>query len=232
MPHQSQQTPKKETVMATLESQTSAFKTTAYANMPPATAGTIAEWISELSASGIAGRSLQVGQAAPDFALPNAHEQTVKLTDLLASGPVVVTFYRGAWCPFCSMALKAYQSILPEIKALGASFVAVSPQTPDHSLTTAEKNGLGYEVLSDAGNAVARQFGIVYKFSDAMYDVQTNAFGVDLPSFNGDDSREMPLPGTFVIDRDGTITLAQVFIDVSERVEPEAILAALRGLST
>jgi peroxiredoxin len=217
--------------MATLESQTSAFKANAYAQMPPATVRTITDWIGELSQSGIVGRSLQVGQAAPDFALPNAHGQTVTLTDLLASGPVVVTFYRGAWCPFCNLALKAYQDILPEIKALGASFVAVSPQTPDNSLTMAEKNALSYEVLSDAGNAVARQFGIVYKFSDAMYDVQTNAFGVDLPSFNGDDSRELPLPGTFVIDRGGTITLAQVFIDVSERVEPSAILDALHGLA-
>jgi peroxiredoxin len=217
--------------MATLESQTSAFKANAYAQMPPATVRTITDWIGELSQSGIVGRSLQVGQAAPDFALPNAHGQTVTLTDLLASGPVVVTFYRGAWCPFCNLALKAYQDILPEIKALGASFVAVSPQTPDNSLTMAEKNALSYEVLSDAGNAVARQFGIVYKFSNAMYDVQTNAFGVDLPSFNGDDSRELPLPGTFVIDRGGTITLAQVFIDVSERVEPSAILDALHGLA-
>ncbi len=216
--------------MATLESQTSAFKTTAYANIPPATAGTIADWISELSASGITERSLQVGQAAPKFALPNAHGQTVTLTDLLASGPVVVTFYRGAWCPFCNIALRAYQGILPEIQSLGTSFVAISPQTPDNSLTQTEKEHLGYEVLSDAGNAVARQFGIVYKLGDAMTQVSAR-FGLDLSKVNGDDSRELPLPGTFIIDQSGTIRFAQVFTDHAQRTEPSAILEILRGLA-
>ena len=95
----------------------------------------------------------------------------------------------------------------------------------------AEKNALTYEVLSDTGNAVARQFGIVYTLGDAMYEAQTSKFGVDLPKFNGDASRELPLPGTFVLDRDGTIKFAQVFVDVSDRVEPAAILDALRGLA-
>jgi len=221
---------KKENNMATLESQTSAFKTTAYANIPPATAGTIADWISELSASGITERSLQVGQAAPKFALPNAHGQTVTLTDLLASGPVVVTFYRGAWCPFCNIALRAYQGILPEIQSLGTSFVAISPQTPDNSLTQTEKEHLGYEVLSDADNAVARQFGIVYKLGDAMTQVSAR-FGLDLSKVNGDDSRELPLPGTFIIDQSGTIRFAQVFTDHAQRTEPSAILEILRGLA-
>lgn len=217
--------------MATLGSQTSAFKANAHKQLPPAVANTLQDWNAALTSSGIVGQSLQVGQAAPKFALPNAHGQTVALTDLLASGPVVVTFYRGAWCPFCNMALKAYQDILPEIKALGANFVAVSPQTPDSSLTTAEKNALSYEVLSDAGNAVARQFGIVYKLNDAMYDVQTNVFGVNLTQFNGDESRELPLPATFVLDRDGTIKFAQVFVQASDRAEPAAILETLGSLA-
>jgi peroxiredoxin len=216
--------------MATLESQTSAFKANAYAKLPPATVNTIHDWIEELSASGIVGQSLQVGQTAPSFALPNAHGQTVTLSDLLASGPVVVTFYRGAWCPFCNMALRAYQGILPEIKALGASFVAISPQRPDNSLTQTEKEHLGYEVLSDQGNAVARQFGIVYKLGDAMNQVSAG-FGVDITQFNGDDSRELPLPGTFVVDQSGTIRFAQAFADHSQRTEPAAILEALRDLA-
>ena len=217
--------------MPTLESQTSAFKESAYAKMPPAVATTIHDWVAELSASGIAGRSLQAGQTAPDFALPNAHGQIVTLPDLLASGPVVITFYRGAWCPFCNIALRAYEGILPEIKALGASFVAISPQSPDHSLTQAEKENLSYEVLSDRGNAAARQFGIVYKLGDAMQQVSA-AFGLDLTQFNGDNSRELPLPGTFVIDQSGTIKFAQVFADHSQRVEPSAILDILRGLAS
>ena len=217
--------------MAALQSQLQEFQESALAHAPSAAISTIQSWNAELSASGIVGRSLQVGQAAPDFALPNIHGQIVTLADLLVHGPVVVTFYRGAWCPFCNMALKAYQQILPQINALGASFVAVSPQTPDHSLTMAEKNALGYEVLSDQGNAVARQFGIVYTLGDAMYDMQTTGFGVDLPNFNGDSSRELPLPGTFVLDQNGMIRFAQVFVDVAERVEPAAILDALHSLA-
>ena len=216
--------------MATLESQTSAFIANAYAKLPPAKVNTIHDWIEELSASGITGRSLQVGQAAPDFALPNAHGQAVTLSDLLASGPVVVTFYRGAWCPFCNMALRAYQGILPEIQSLGANFVAISPQSPDHSLTQTEKEHLGYEVLSDKGNAVARQFGIVYKIGVAMNQVSAG-FGLDLTQFNGDDSRELPLPGTFVIAQDGTVQFAQAFADHSHHTEPSAILDALRDLA-
>ncbi len=216
--------------MATLHSELTEFKTKAFTHLPPAIAGTVGDWNAALTASGIVGQSLQVGQTAPDFALPDAQGQMVRLADLRAAGPVVITFYRGVWCPFCNMTLHAYQNILPDIKALGASLVAISPQTPDNSLTMAEKNALDYSVLSDSGNTVARQFGIVYKLGEAMYEAQTNVFGVDLEKFNGDTSRELPLPGAFVLDRDGVIRFGQVFVDVSERVEPSAILDALRGL--
>lgn len=216
--------------METLESQITAFKAEHSQKALPAAAGTIQSWIGELSSSGIAERSLQVGQAAPDFALPNVHGEIVRMSDLRARGPVVVMFYRGEWCPFCNLAVRAYQEVLPEIKALGASLVAISPQTPDHSLSLAEKAGLGYEVLSDQGNAVARQFGIVYKMGDSIYQLQQQ-FGIDLSQFNGDESRELPMPGTFVIDRNGTIRFAQVSADHTQRAEPSAVLDALRGLT-
>lgn len=218
--------------MATLHSEMTEFKTKAFAQMPSAIASTVGDWNAALTASGIVGQSLQVGQTAPDFALPDAQGQIIRLADLRASGPVVITFYRGVWCPFCNMTLHAYQNILPDIKALGASFVAISPQTPDNSLTMVEKAELEYAVLSDLGNTVARQFGIVYKLGEAMYEAQTNAFGVDLEKFNGDTSRELPLPGAFVLDRDGVVRFGQVFVDVSERVEPSAILDTLRGLAS
>ena len=216
--------------MATLESQTTEFKTNFFGQAPPAAVGVIQNWISELSQSGIAARSLRVGQTALNFALPNAHGQTVRLSDLHAHGPVVVMFYRGAWCPFCNLALRAYQEVLPEIKVQGASLVAISPQTPDNSLSLAETAGLGYEVLSDQGNAVARQFGLVYRLGDSIYQLQEQ-FGVDLLKANGDDSRELPLPGTFIIDQGGTIRFAQVFADHSQRAEPATVLEALRRLT-
>ena len=216
--------------MATLESQITEFKTGFFKQAPPEAVRTIGDWVGELSASGIAGRSLSVGQAAPDFALPDAHGRTVRLADLRAQGPVVVMFYRGAWCPFCNLAVRAYQEALPQIKALGAGLVAISPQTPDNSLSLAEVAGLGYDVLSDRGNAVARQFGIVYKLGDSISQLQKQ-FGVNLSEANGDDSRELPLPGTFVVDQSGIITFAQVFADHTQRAEPAAVLDALRRLT-
>ena len=216
--------------MATLASQITEFKTNFFSQAPPQAVSTIGEWIGELSQSGIRERSLHVGQAAPDFALPDAHGRIVRLADLRAQGPVVVTFYRGAWCPFCNMAVRAYQQILPEIKSLGASFVAISPQTPDNSLSFAEAAGLGYDVLSDQGNTVARQFGVVYKLGDPIHQLQ-QSFGIDLPRANGDDSRELPLPGTFIVDQAGIVQFAQVFADHTQRTEPAAVLDALRGLA-
>lgn len=215
--------------MATLESQTAEFKKNFSQQAPPAAIELMEDWVSELSHSGIEKSSLQIGQKAPDFALPNAHGQTVRLADLRQHGPVIVMFYRGAWCPFCNLALRAYQASLPEIIAAGAALVAISPMTPDNSLSLAEAAALGYEVLSDAGNEIARQFGIVYTLGDPVYDLQTQ-FGVDLREANGNDSHELPLPGTFVIDQAGTIRFAQVFTDHTVRAEPSAVLAVLHSL--
>ena len=213
--------------MTTLESQLTEFKTDFFQQAPPAATEVIQNWVGELSASGIEEHSLKVGQKAPDFTLPNVHGQPVHLADLLAHGPVVLMFYRGAWCPFCNLALRAYQKALPQIQAAGARLVAISPMTPDNSLSLAEKAELGYEVLSDQGNTVARQFGLVYRLGDAMYALQEQ-LGIDLTQANGDDSHELPLPGTFVIAQDGTIRFAQVFADHAQRAEPSVVLAALR----
>ncbi len=121
----------------------------------------------------------RVGAAAPPFSLPDARGGQVSLQKQLACGPVVLTFYRGAWCPYCDLALRAYQEVLPHIRALGANLVAISPQTPDESLTTAEKKNLAFAVLSDAGNTVARQYGLIFEVSTAL-DAIHKAFGIDL----------------------------------------------------
>ena len=180
--------------------------------------------------SNVGAQALKEGEPAPDFALPDPTGGTVRLAGLLRRGPVVVTFYRGAWCPYCNLALRAYQAALPEIKALGATLVAISPQTPDNSLTTAEKAGLTFPVLSDVGNRVARRYGLVFALSEAARPIYT-AIGSDLSVYNGDASWELPVPGTFVIAPDGTVRLAFVDPDYSHRLEPAAILAALRDLA-
>jgi peroxiredoxin len=128
--------------------------------------------------------------------------------------------------------LRAYQKILPEIEALGAFLVAISPQTPDNTLSTAEKNNLSFEVLSDRGNGVARRFGLVFRVGDPVRAVYGGRFGIDLARSNGDNSWELPIPGTFVIARDGTIRLAYVDVDYTTRLEPSDIVDCLRILST
>lgn len=171
---------------------------------------------------------LNRGNKAPDFSLINAIGETVRLSDLLRKGKVVLTFYRGAWCPYCNLQLKQYQQILNEIKERGASLVAVSPQTPDSSLSIKETNELEFEVLSDNGNIVARQFTTVFKNDDAPIQAMTD-LGYDYDSFYGDDSREIPVPAVFIINEEGIITFAKAEGgDYRNRVEASTILEALK----
>jgi peroxiredoxin len=147
---------------------------------------------------------------------------------LLADGPVVLVFYRGAWCPYCNLQLAAFQAALADIRAAGAALVAVSPQTPDQSLTLAERHALEFPVLSDGGNAVARDYGLVFTQSDAV-TATSRRLGIELADFNGDDSNTLPAASTFVIGEDGVIRFASVSGDYRWRVGPEEVLAALRG---
>jgi peroxiredoxin len=195
---------------------------------PPEVLAGLGAEIKRLAESGIARQALQVGATAPDFTLPDSHGKPVTLSALLARGPAVVTFYRGGWCPFCDLQLRAYQGVLGGIHDLGAELVAISPQTPDYALSDVEKKQLTFPVLTDKGNRVAREFKLVFTLSDELRKLQTH-FGSVLPKFNGDDSWELPMPGTFVLDRHGVVRLAAVDPNWMVRVEPAAILEALRG---
>lgn len=197
--------------------------------MPSKALGVINESIEDLSRSGIAARSLKVGDVVSDFELPNAVGKKVRLKTLLAQGPVVVTFYRGGWCPFCSAELQAYENVFAEIKNLGATVVAISPQTPDYSLTTAEKQNLTFEVLSDVSNDVARMFGIVYHVHDELQALYAD-LGLDLPVLNGDSSFDLPVPATYVVDQVGMVRLAFVDPDYTRRLDPSDVLSVLRSL--
>ncbi|HWS83022.1 MAG TPA: peroxiredoxin-like family protein [Ktedonobacteraceae bacterium] len=183
----------------------------------------------DLIESGIANQSVKQGDKAPDFALPNVNGETVQLPQLLAKGPVVLVFYRGGWCPYCNLALRSYQAILPEIQSAGATLVAVSPQTPDNSLSASEKMELSFPVLSDSSNKVAREYGLVFTVSSEVQAIQ-QGMGLDLSKVNGSDAWELPIPGSYVIARDGTIALAFIDPDYTHRLEPAAILTALDQL--
>jgi peroxiredoxin len=176
-----------------------------------------------LAESGFALRALGRGQRIPDFELPDATGRTVRSADLLAKGPLVLSFYRGHWCPYCNLELKALQRRLPEIRAKGATLVGISPQTPDQSLSTQQKNELEFPVLSDRGNQVARRFGLAFKL-DASLEPIYRGFGVDLQAHNGDDSKELPVPATYVIAADGTVVDVYVDVDYRRRLDPDVIL--------
>ena len=185
--------------------------------------------IGQLMNSGAAENALKEGAQAPDFTLPNARGNAVTLSHLLTQGPVIMTFYRGQWCPYCHLALRAYQQALPHMQARRASLVAISPQTPDHSLSTVEKKKLTFTVLSDVGNHVAREYGLVFTIDEAVRPA-CQQVGANLPAFNGDDSWELPMAGTFLIDQSGIVRLAFVNPDYTRRLDPSVIVARLKEL--
>jgi peroxiredoxin len=161
--------------------------------------------------------------------LPNAVGESVALTDALARGPVVLSFYRGAWCPYCNLELRILQNNLDAIEAVGASLIAVSPMTPDNSLSVAEKHDLGFQVLSDAGNGVARAYGLVFRVDDALNELYLK-MGIDLEASNGEMSHELPIPATYVIGPDGTVLLGYADPDYTRRLAIDEILAALTAI--
>ena len=183
----------------------------------------------ELNNFNIANTHLKVGDTAPLFELPDAHGRIVNLADLLKQGPVVVSFFRGAWCSFCTAELRSLQQNLYEIMQLKSSLVAISPQTPDKSLLTVEKNELTFEVLVDSANVTARRFGIAYKVPQLMNNRLAGS-GVNLEEYNGSEEFELPVPATYVVDTDGIIRYAYVNPDYSQRADPIEIIGALRRL--
>ncbi len=172
---------------------------------------------------------LSVGASAPNFSLPDATGATVELNHLIANGPVVLTFYRGGWCPYCNIQLRAYQGILNELKKLGASLVAVSPETPDNSLDTRQREELEFHVLSDNGNLVAKQFGLVFPVSTEVR-LLFEGWDINLENHNGIEGGEIPVPATYIIDEAATIIFGKPDVDYRTRVEPKEILRALSSL--
>jgi peroxiredoxin len=181
----------------------------------------------DLVNTGIAAQSLSVGDTAPAFTLPDHLGNTVALSDLLQSGPVLINFYRGEWCPYCNLELRAYQKHLDRIKAAGTTLIAISPMLPDSSLDLAEKHELAFPVLSDVGNKVADQFGLMFTVDDRIQAMYLERLGNDLPKLNGDNSFTLPLPATYVIGGDGVITYAYVNADYRLRADPEDVLTTL-----
>jgi peroxiredoxin len=205
------------------------IKQSALKKAPPHIIDTLASAISKLEGSGLTKSALQVGQQIPEFNLPDATGNMVSSTTLLAKGPLLVSFYRGGWCPYCNVELRALQSHLKEFQRTGVTLVAISPQMPDHSLSTQEKAGLQYPVLSDVGNQLARKFGIVYQLDENLRSIYQK-LGVDLEAQNGGKAIELPVPATYLVDSKGTVRNAFIDVDYTKRLEPTMALSWIDAL--
>jgi peroxiredoxin len=184
-----------------------------------------AEGIQAVIDANITKNALQVGSKAPDFMLKNAAGSRVSLYDELENGPVILMWYRGGWCPYCNLTLRAMEDMLPQFRAGGAQLLALTPESPDNSMTTIEKHKLSFEVLTDNDNAVAKAYGVVFQLTEEVKAYYENGFG--LSAYNGNDKGELPLGATYVIGTDGFITYAFLDADYRNRAEPLEVLNAL-----
>ena len=213
-----------------LQDRLDAFKTDFETNKaPPSVVAIMHKATADLAASGQADRALKAGAAAPAFELPDAHGKPVRSADLLARGPLVITFYRGVWCPYCNMDLQALEDAADEIRALGASLVAVSPQTAPNRRKSERENALSFPILSDHGNALADKFGLRFRLPDELIAVY-KGFGNDLAVGNGEPSWTLPMPARYIIDSNGVIAYAEVNADYTKRPDPSELVPVLRRL--
>lgn len=185
--------------------------------------------IEDLQEAGTGKDAPKVGESINDFSLSNQSGDHRSLADLRADGPVVMVFYRGGWCPYCNLELRNYQQILPQLKEAGATLVAITPETPDNSLSTSEKNELQFEVLTDERAGYAKEIGIAFSLPDDLREVYTN-LGGDLNKFNGEGNWDLPIPATFVVDADGKVAFAHVDADYTTRANTEDVLDVVRSL--
>ncbi|HUW76238.1 MAG TPA: peroxiredoxin-like family protein [Gallionella sp.] len=215
--------------MDMLANEIAAYKAAAKEKVPEQIRAIMAQCTSEIKESGIEGRALKTGDRMPDFELPNQHNELRRLSDYLAVSPVVLNIYRGGWCPYCNMEMKALHGVLKEIESHGARLVGLAPETPDKAMATAERAGISIDILSDAGNRVAEQMGLVFELHRALRPIYEK-FGIDIPAFNGDESFKLPVPATYIIGQDGVIAYDFVNADYTLRLEPAEIVAMLAKL--
>lgn len=196
-------------------------------NAPPEIHPIMERATAELIASGQAARAVKAGDRTPEFRLRDQDGNAVSSAELLENGPLVVTFYRGVWCPYCNIELQAINEVLPQLEALGASVVAISPQTAVNSRKSVRTNSLGFPVLSDTNNEVAAAFGLRFKLPDYLVDLYKKLKN-DLPAFNGDPSWTLPMPARYVIGSDGVVLYSEVNPDYTHRPDPSEMFSVLQ----
>jgi peroxiredoxin len=218
--------------MTTIAEQVNDMKAAAADRLPPEIVAVFASDQEALAAGGVPAGAVAVGDKLSPFALPDATGRTRTLDELTADGPAVIAFYRGGWCPYCNLTLRTYeQELLPHLGAYSARLVAISPETPDASLSTQEKNELTYTVLSDGGVELADSLGITFDPSEAGLAAQ-RGFGLDITATRTDGATRLPMPTVLIVDRDHTVRFVDIHPDYTGRTEASDILAALKTLSS
>lgn len=195
--------------------------------IPPEAAKIMSDATDKLRTEQAGKKSLKMGQKMPDFTLPDASGKKVNLKDLLKKGPVVVTFFRGSWCPYCNAQLSNYQMHLPEFKSKNATLVAITPETPDLTVLLEEKKKLEFPILTDKDNALAKKFGLVFSLTPELKQLYLK-FGVDLEKNQGNADWRLPIPATYVVGKDGKIVYAHVDPDFTKRADPLEVLNAIK----
>ncbi|MFP4845611.1 peroxiredoxin-like family protein [Winogradskyella sp. PE311] len=199
---------------------------TSKSKLPKEALDTMQSAINELVSSSILDTASKTGDQFPDISLPNATGKQINFSEILKQNRVVLTFYRGGWCPYCNLELRAFQNVLSEIEAKGAKLIAISPETPDNSLSTTEKNNLSFEVLSDTNNKVSKALGLVFKLPESLQALYTS-FGIDLSQSQDNKDQELPIAATYIIEQDGTISYDFLSEDYKLRANPNEVIAAL-----
>jgi peroxiredoxin len=216
--------------MPTIAEQVNEVKATAASRLPEDVVAVFGSDQAALAAAGVPADAVSVGDTLAPFALPDATGQTRTLEELTAEGPAVIVFYRGGWCPYCNLTLRSYQrDLLPQLAAYSARLVAISPETPDASLSTQEKAELSYPVLSDAAAELASSLGITFQPSEAGLMTQRK-LGVDIRTTRADNGTLLPMPTVLIIDRDHVVRFVDIHPDYTGRTEVNDILAAVQTL--
>lgn len=213
----------------TISEQSEQFKAAAAEHLPPDVLEVFDRSIEEFLRQGVPADSIKTGDTLEPFALDDANGTPISLEQLVESGPAVIVFYRGGWCPYCNLALRTYQQeLLPQLHAFGARLVAISPQSPDESLATTEKAALEFTVLSDPGSRLAERLGIAFDQADDVLAAQRK-LGLDLTKVNAEGAVRLPRPTVIIVDQDHTVRFVDIQPDYTARTEVADIIAALAG---
>ncbi len=201
-------------------------------NMPPSYLQVMHRATHDLEQSGIQDKVLKVGDKAPEFELVNQNGETVSSTDLLSKGKLVLTFYRGVWCPYCNADLANLKKYVPEIEGANAMMVGISPELPQYLKKIITMQRLNFDILHDEKNALAAQFGLKFFYPEDLKTLYRDKFNINLEVQQGNNEWALPMPARFVIDQDGVIQYAESKPDYRDRPDPDELLETLQNLST